>query len=341
MTRQNISVGTIANDGTGDTLRSAGNKINDNFVELYQAFGTDSGTLGSGITFDSNSIVFAGIGTTTITRLEPNSPITLTVSDITGTSIVIDGNNIVDLIDSATSTSPAKIHFSNSYDSAGLFPNATTYDGMFAHASNTSRAFFSNNGAWQKLMDSDTFTSRTNLQIITPRMDTTVYDNTGTFGILELDNTSTGNTSYVKIANTNDSAPTITTDGASTDIGIKIKPKNAGAIQLDGGLVYSSEFYDQNSDSDLDSNASFYIISTNVARSYKLHDGRYGGETKRFIVRSTADTTIETNAGNILRPDANYTNFTVSDTSFITLAWTDFGTAWVVDRDSDRYITYS
>jgi hypothetical protein len=35
MARQNISVGTVANDGTGDPLRSAFIKINQNFVELY------------------------------------------------------------------------------------------------------------------------------------------------------------------------------------------------------------------------------------------------------------------------------------------------------------------
>ena len=35
MTKQTILVGTVANDGTGDTLRSAGLKINNNFNETY------------------------------------------------------------------------------------------------------------------------------------------------------------------------------------------------------------------------------------------------------------------------------------------------------------------
>jgi len=37
MAQQEINIGTVANDGTGDTLRSAGNKINENFYELYQS----------------------------------------------------------------------------------------------------------------------------------------------------------------------------------------------------------------------------------------------------------------------------------------------------------------
>ena len=35
MAKQVISTGSSANDGTGDTLRSAGTKINANFTELY------------------------------------------------------------------------------------------------------------------------------------------------------------------------------------------------------------------------------------------------------------------------------------------------------------------
>lgn len=39
MSRQIINVGGSANDGTGDTLRAAAVKINDNFVELYGVSG--------------------------------------------------------------------------------------------------------------------------------------------------------------------------------------------------------------------------------------------------------------------------------------------------------------
>tara|TARA_S200000501_G_scaffold328279_1_gene328092 strand:+ start:41 stop:247 length:207 start_codon:yes stop_codon:yes gene_type:complete len=35
MAKQIIGIGTTANDNTGDDLRTAGDKINDNFTELY------------------------------------------------------------------------------------------------------------------------------------------------------------------------------------------------------------------------------------------------------------------------------------------------------------------
>ena len=35
MARQYINIGSSANDGTGDDLRTGADKINDNFIELY------------------------------------------------------------------------------------------------------------------------------------------------------------------------------------------------------------------------------------------------------------------------------------------------------------------
>ena len=39
MTKQTINIGSIANDGTGSTLRAAGDLINDNFNEIYSSIG--------------------------------------------------------------------------------------------------------------------------------------------------------------------------------------------------------------------------------------------------------------------------------------------------------------
>ena len=47
MAFQQINLGT-ANQGDGDSLRSGGDKVNDNFSEIYNKFGTGTG-LSSGI----------------------------------------------------------------------------------------------------------------------------------------------------------------------------------------------------------------------------------------------------------------------------------------------------
>ena len=50
MAIQNINLGTYANDGTGDDLRTAFQKVNNNFAELVSTSGIATGSnLGSGI----------------------------------------------------------------------------------------------------------------------------------------------------------------------------------------------------------------------------------------------------------------------------------------------------
>ncbi len=43
MAKQLINVGSVVNDGTGDAIRTGAQKINDNFTELYNALGGESG----------------------------------------------------------------------------------------------------------------------------------------------------------------------------------------------------------------------------------------------------------------------------------------------------------
>ena len=67
MAKSVIGVGSIANDGTGDTLRAAGVKINDNFSELYTALGT-----GSAITLTSSVAELNILDGATLTTTELN-----------------------------------------------------------------------------------------------------------------------------------------------------------------------------------------------------------------------------------------------------------------------------
>ena len=55
MAYQSLNIGSTANDATGDTLRAGGDKINDNFLEIYTALGTGS-ALTSGISSDATVV---------------------------------------------------------------------------------------------------------------------------------------------------------------------------------------------------------------------------------------------------------------------------------------------
>jgi len=96
MTRQSISRGTIANDRAGDTLRDAAQKINQNFVELYQKLGGDSDVLSTNVSFTSTGIVFEGSNVdqyqTTFAITEPTKDNTITFPDSTGEAIISTGD---------------------------------------------------------------------------------------------------------------------------------------------------------------------------------------------------------------------------------------------------------
>lgn len=57
MAKQTINIGTTANDGTGDPLRTAFDKVNDNFTELYNddAGDVNSVNAGTGISVDQTT----------------------------------------------------------------------------------------------------------------------------------------------------------------------------------------------------------------------------------------------------------------------------------------------
>lgn len=57
-TRQVISTGNAANDGTGDTLRVAGGKINANFGQIYARLGGDSDNFSSQVSLVDSAVEF-------------------------------------------------------------------------------------------------------------------------------------------------------------------------------------------------------------------------------------------------------------------------------------------
>ena len=83
MAKQTINIGTTANDGTGDPLRTAFDKVNDNFTELYSDDAGDVGSIiaGTGISVDQAT------GDVTVTNSSPDQIVALT----DGTGITTSG----------------------------------------------------------------------------------------------------------------------------------------------------------------------------------------------------------------------------------------------------------
>lgn len=107
MTRQAISIGSSANDGTGDTLRQAAQKINETFVEIYQKLGGDSDVLAAKVTLEDSAVVFEGATVDAFeTRLSVVNPTADRLVQIPNASGFIVLDNTTQTLTNKTITSP-------------------------------------------------------------------------------------------------------------------------------------------------------------------------------------------------------------------------------------------
>lgn len=97
MAKQSIGLGTTANDGTGDNLRVGGDKVNDNFDEIYTALGDGSALQITTAGASSNQVLQ---WSTTNSRFEPTASaaagdISVDTTPQLGGNLDVNGHDIV------------------------------------------------------------------------------------------------------------------------------------------------------------------------------------------------------------------------------------------------------
>jgi hypothetical protein len=166
MARLDINVGTNANDGTGDDLRTAMVKINTNFTELYAETLVDSGISISGNTISSNrsddDIVFEPAGTgavrfpavtingNAITGTRSNEDLTIAAAGtgnlilgslrVNGTTISSDDSSTITLAENVDITGNLQVNEISSADSSNIYIN----DGLNVSGTLTANSFVTN-----------------------------------------------------------------------------------------------------------------------------------------------------------------------------------------------------
>lgn len=147
MAKQSLNIGTVANDNTGDTLRSGGDKINDNFNELYTAIGNGTAL---GITV-SNPAVGQVLRYNGSTFVPSNFNSLTSALDVSGNSIISASNGDITLVPNGTGdvrvtagsqttifdgttgnvSVASTISYKNEYVSLGGAPSAASTPGYF------------------------------------------------------------------------------------------------------------------------------------------------------------------------------------------------------------------
>jgi hypothetical protein len=146
MARLNIFVGTNANDGTGDDLRTAMQKINTNFTELYgtTAEANDlvedlSPQLGGDLDVNGYTITSASNGNISIV---PNGTglLTLGALKVNGTTISSDDSSKITLAESVDIIGVLQVNEISSADSSNIYIN----DGLNVSGTLTANSFVTN-----------------------------------------------------------------------------------------------------------------------------------------------------------------------------------------------------
>lgn len=289
MTRQNIGIGAAANDGTGDTLRAAGQKINENFVELYLKLGGDSDVLSPGVAFTTGSIVFEGASVdsyeTTLLPIDPTADRTIYVPDVSGTL----------LIDSASQTLTNKTLTSPVLTTPQI--NDTSLDHQYIVTPAELAA--DRNVNLPLLTDSDTFVFEDYTQTLTnktlttptinsPQIGTAINDTNGA-ALVTL--TATGSAvNAITYANAaTGGKPTITASGTDTNITVQINGKGTGSVEANKLAITSSTITANGAAS---TSAGYIICNKGSALAVSLADGTVVGETKIFTNKGAGTATI-------------------------------------------------
>jgi hypothetical protein len=166
MPKQNLNIGSAANDGTGDSLRDGAIKLNSIIDELYTALGNDTnlqisvGTPASGQFLKWNGTAFVEGGLNALSE-----DLSVNGHDIISSSngdITLKPNGTGDIKFWTGSTGAAltiidgadgKLKWSNHFDDVANLPDATTYHGMFAHAHSEGKGYFAHAGNWIEIVD--------------------------------------------------------------------------------------------------------------------------------------------------------------------------------------------
>ena len=134
MANQILALGTTADDGTGDNLRVGGDKINDNFLELYTALG-DGDAIASGISASATviSLVAPNISGTVAGTQTAATITTLATTTVNGTTL--NGGTLALAAGSITDSSGAISFGNENLTTTGTFGvGAITTTGAFKGA---------------------------------------------------------------------------------------------------------------------------------------------------------------------------------------------------------------
>ena len=274
-----INNGSSANDGTGDTLRAAATKINNNFTEIYAVLGGKTATDLSASAATLTTKITLSDSATGLIRFEGTTAdaheTTLQVVEPTGDRQIVFPNasgNVV--LDSSTNTLTNKTLTSPIVNTPTI--NAPKISGL------------SGGGVLQ--------------------------DSSGN-EVLELTKTASAVNHINLTNNATNNNPKITAKGGDTNVGLELEAKGTGKIILNNSHVLKQETVNTGSNEALSLLLPFTEITKGTAGTYSIADGVVG--QVKYVVNSGAGNAVITpanfGAGTTLTLQQNETGTLIFD----------------------------
>jgi|TARA_R110002073_G_scaffold92282_2_gene216412 hypothetical protein len=284
MAKQLLNRGITANDGTGDTLRTAAQKINENFAELYTSIGGDSAT--ANVKLAASGAIFEGLASnahqTVLSPVEPTQDNTVYIPDDSGTLI----------LDSCAQTLTNKTI---------LVPTLTTPKIRDANASHTYNVLVGDisanrNISLPALQSNDEFVFANATQTLLNKTIGGLTVNNPVFGGISggsilFDSADNEYLKFVKTASavnfvtmTNSAtgnSPSIDVDGGDTNISLELAAKGTGAVEIKNKLVLEKGT-DVASTTAIDMNEPLTVFNSGSQILPTIGDGTIQGEVKYF-----------------------------------------------------------
>jgi hypothetical protein len=340
MARQTLNRGTVANDGTGDTLRTAAQKINENFGELYTAIGGDEAT--ATVRLTAAGVEFEGQAPDdheTVLSAEPTADRAVVIPDASGTLV----------LDTDTQTLTNKTI---------LVPTMTTPKIRDANASHTYNVTVGDitanrNIALPALGAGDTFVFENHTQTLTnktleaPTLNkvkiggvsggAVLLDSGSNEHLRFLTTASAVNNITIKNASAGNS-PIINVEGSDTNISLELSAKGTGAIEIKNKLVLEKGT-DVASTTAVDLTEPLTIFNSGSGISPTIADGTIQGEVQYFSNIGAGTVKLQNTGVNIQGTDSvgGYLQFDQGDGCI--LVWNTTASKWFL-VSNNGVVTY-
>jgi hypothetical protein len=290
MSRQNINIGATANDGTGDTLRAAGLKINQNFAELYEKFGGDSGYTTALVAINGESVVFEGStanGTTTSLKAEnPTANRIATIPNATG-AVVLDTHT--QTLTNKTLTAPVISNMDYKDQSGSYVYNVVP--GTLSASTNLRIPALTDSDTFTVLDASQTLNNKTlnSPVLVTPNVITSINDVNGA----EMFKFTAVPSAVNEITVTNNASgghPGFAATGTNTNINLEFEAKGTGSINLKTKVTVGNQTMTVDGAVSLLKPLTMFSASAPLAAT--MANGTITGELKYFLNTGSGTVTI-------------------------------------------------